>query len=154
MMRAVLNYTAGSTDSLLKKRVHKLRFTVLHITNSPVGSAAVEKVSPIQNDLMAPILTITGAYDMQTTVNDNRLTNFLNDINNDKICQGTDCYNIDLYKSKDERNAERKQGIKKTEPPYAMNWFISDTTRTRMDNRLSSQPVLNMLINKLVSPAH
>lgn len=151
MIRAVLNYTASSTDSLLKSRVRKLHFTVLHITNSPVGVAALEPVSPIQNDLMSPALTILGAYDMQTTVNDRRLDNFLQDVTRNKVCAGANYYPLHLYKDMEEKREERRRGDTLTEVPYSMNWFISDTTLIRMDDRLRKQPKLNSMIRTLDS---
>ncbi|MFT3826467.1 MAG: hypothetical protein QM731_21280 [Chitinophagaceae bacterium] len=149
MMRAILNYTAKSTDTLLKKRVAKLHFRVIHITNSPQGVAKLDEVSTLKNDLMAPALTIVGAYNMQTTVNDRRLVSFLEDINTRGVCKSADYYPIHLYKDSGEKEAERKRGDTLAEVPYAMNWFISDTTRIRMDMRLQSQPRLNSLIKVL-----
>ena len=51
--------------------------------NSPINldSSNIKSVAPIKNDLLSPILTIVGAYDMQTTVNDRRLIHFLQDLN-------------------------------------------------------------------------
>jgi hypothetical protein len=150
MIRAILNFTAKSTDEAFKNRVRKLHLTILHITNSPQGVADIQPVDPLQNDLLAPVLTIVGAYNMQTTVNDNRLVNFIQDIGATGICQGADYYPIHLYKDSEEKRAQRKLGDTLKEIPYAMNWFISDTTLKRMDNRLLNQPKLNALIKKLV----
>ncbi len=151
MIRAMMNYTSGSSDSLLKSRVRKLQFTVIHITNSPVGVAPLNTVAPLQNDLLSPILTILGAYDMQTTVNDRRLDNFLQDLNRNRICAGADYYPIHLYKDSEEKKADRKRGDTLPEQPYAMNWFISDTTLKRMDERLRKQPKLNAMVRVLDS---
>lgn len=151
MMRAMINYTAASEDTLLKSRVKKLQFKVLHITNGPVGVAALDPVGPLKNDLMSPILTILGAYDMQTTVNDKRLDNFLQDISRNKICAGASYHPIHLYKDTEEKRAERLRGDTLKEVPYSMNWFISDTTLKRMDDRLLKQPKLNNLIRQLDS---
>lgn len=149
MMRAILNYAAKSNDSTLKRRVGKLHFRIIHITNSPQGVAKLDAVSPLKNDLMAPVQTIVGAYDMQTTVNDRRLVNFLSDINIQGVCRSADYYPIHLYKDSGEKEEERKRGDTLVEVPYAMNWFISDTTRIRMDKRLQNQPRLNSLIKAL-----
>lgn len=150
MIRTILNYTNNSVDTVLKNRVRKLHFTVLHITNSPLGVIALNEVLPLKNDLMSPLLTILGAYDMQTTVNDKRLENFLLDMNRSGICKSAEYYPIHLYKEDKERREGKKRGNIPTEAPYAMNWFISDTTLTRMDNRLRQQPRLNDLIRRLV----
>ncbi|MGZ4091153.1 MAG: patatin-like phospholipase family protein, partial [Bacteroidia bacterium] len=84
-IRGILNIEKEDSmaNGTLYTQIKKLRFTVLHIVNSPVeeDSGNIVKVPPIKNDLLSPILTIEGAYDMQTTVNDMRLINYVNDIN-------------------------------------------------------------------------
>jgi hypothetical protein len=147
MIRAMINYADTTSDLKLKERVGKLRYTILHITNSPVGLPIIENVSPLRNDLMSPMLTILGAYNMQTTVNDMRLLSFLSDINLRKTGKGAVYYPIHLYRDIQERRALSVNGVlPPPDKPYAMNWFISDTTLKRMDNRLDSQPSLNKLI--------
>lgn len=159
MIRGIINI--GRNDSLaggnFYKQLNKLHFKVLHIVNSPIDldSANIKAVPPIKNDLMAPVLTIVGAYDMQTTVNDGRLVNYLNDIN--KYTQNrADYIRISLYKG---RKEWANDSLHKTdpiryakEPPYAMNWFMSDTTLRRINNRLTNNDSLNKMIrvmNKL-----
>ncbi|NML20187.1 hypothetical protein HHL16_04850 [Pseudoflavitalea sp. G-6-1-2] len=149
MIRAILLSAASSKDSVLKKRVGKLDLTILHITNSPVGVAALNTIAPLKNDLQSPMLTIMGAYDMQTTVNDKRLENFLKDVSDDGVFAGTRYYPIHLYKETEEKNEARKKGNKVKETPYSMNWFISNNTLQRMDQRLGNQPSLNRLIKEL-----
>lgn len=135
------NGTAGR----IYQQVHKLRFKVLHIVNSPVDldSSRITKVAPIKNDLMAPLLTIVGAYDMQTTVNDGRLINFIKDINTYENKDHADYTQISLYKDATEKQPNEK------EPSYAMNWFMSDNTLRRIDNRLRDHNKLNTLIQKM-----
>jgi hypothetical protein len=117
MIRAIQLQADTTRDQNFRRRYDKLKFIVLHITNSPVGSALLEPVSPFKNDLSAPLLTMAGAYDKQTTVNDKRLENFLKDLDPGKGVY----YPIHLYKNGNEAQPEREE-------PYAMNWFISDTT--------------------------
>jgi hypothetical protein len=149
MMRAILNYADTSTDTVLKERVRKLHLVALHITNSPVGVAPLTGVTPLKNDLSSPLLTIMGAYDMQTTVNDSRLISFLKDADRNAICKGAEYYPIHLYRDAAEKREEKKKGNTLSENPYAMNWFISDTTLKRMDERLIQQPKLKALINRI-----
>ena len=146
MIRAIIDTVNHSHDAALKARASKLKFVILHITNSPVGEPRVAKVSPVQNDLTAPILTILGAYNMQTSVNDNRLITFIDDINRSADTQNiyhTDYYPIHLYR---EAGEPRKATDSFT---YAMNWFISDTVRNNMDRRLDNQPRLKSLIDSM-----
>lgn len=140
MIRAIRLHADTAKDQNFRRRYGKLKFIVLHITNSPIGSALLEPVSPLKNDLSSPLLTMTGAFDKQTTVNDKRLENFLRDLDPGKGVY----YPIHLYKNGNEAQPEREE-------PYAMNWFISDTTLKRMDKRLNTHPALNYLISTLVN---
>lgn len=145
MIRGILNCAKESGDSSeLSKRITKLHFKVLHILNSPVDadSGNIQPVAPLKNDLASPVLTIVGAYDMQTTVNDSRLINYLHDINKHSNNKA-DYIQVSLYSSAVEREAN--PALKK-ELPYSMNWFISGTTRKRIDARLQQQPYLKAFI--------
>lgn len=152
MIRGILNI--AKEDSLqngeLYKKIQRLHFKVLHIVNSPVtaDSSNIKKVPPIGNDLLAPILTIVGAYGMQTTVNDSRLINFINDINK-YTANKANYTQISLY----EDEAEWKQDPLNTrfekEPSYTMNWFMSDTTLSRINIRLERQPKLDSIIKSM-----
>lgn len=152
MIRGILNIARDDSmhNGELYKRIKRLHFKVLHIVNSPVtlDSSNIKKVPPISNDLLAPILTIVGAYGMQTTVNDSRLINFINDINK-YTGNKADYTQISLY----EDEAEWKQNPLNTrfekEPSYTMNWFMSDTTLNRINKRLERQPKLDSLIKNM-----
>ncbi|GAA0531931.1 patatin-like phospholipase family protein [Chitinophaga japonensis] len=106
----------------------KLRWYVIHITNSSVDPTALEKVHPVVNDLLAPMQTLIGSYGTQTVVNNLRLIRYLRELNKD-----TTYFPISLYE-KDDSNT------------YAMNWAISDTTLRKMNNRLHHYPRLNSLV--------
>jgi predicted acylesterase/phospholipase RssA len=143
MIRAIGKITDTTRNMLVKQRAKKLRLVVLHITNSPQGDALLKNVTPLNNDLAAPVLTILGAYDMQTTVNDRRLDKFLADVNSSKdtgTIRSAVYYPIHLYTGPGERSDSSSRG------PYAMNWFISANVRDRMDIRLNKQPKLQQLI--------
>jgi hypothetical protein len=150
MIRGILNI--GQDDSTIGKQIKKLHFKILHITNSPVNldSSNIKKVPSFKNDLLAPILTIVGAYDMQTTVNDSRLINFINDINK-YSGNKADYLQIPLYKDSIEwKKDSLYERFKLTgEPPYAMNWFMSDTTINRIDKRLQKHDKLDSLIKSM-----
>ncbi|MEO6732950.1 MAG: patatin-like phospholipase family protein [Ferruginibacter sp.] len=146
LIRGIINL--GKTDSILGKKIKRINFNVIHIVNSPTGFVtAVEKVAPIKNDLMSPILTIVGAYDMQTTVNDRRLVNYLRDVNSNNTNAAT-YTQLSLYMTPQEVN-EQKPPMLKREKAYAMNWFMSDTTRKRIDQRLVICPELKKFIGQM-----
>jgi hypothetical protein len=150
MIRGILNI--GQDDSTLSKQIKKLHFKILHITNSPVNldSTNIKKVPSFKNDLLAPILTIVGAYDMQTTVNDSRLINFINDVNK-YSGNKADYLQIPLYKDLTEwkKDSLYERFKLKGEPSYAMNWFMSDTTIKRIDKRLRNHEKLDSLISSM-----
>jgi predicted acylesterase/phospholipase RssA len=150
MIRLINNHVRTHKDPVVKRRASKLRYVILHITNGAVGSAVLQPVSPITNDLAAPLLTMVGAYDMQTTVNDQRLRNLLKDIDSIGPAKAA-YYPINLYKSYYEREKDPKTGKWQKEDPYPMNWFISDTMRHRMDKRLQTHARLNQLIQGILS---
>ena len=132
------------------RQLRRLRFRVLHIVNSPVGPAPKEwqPVKPISNDLFSPLITIVGAYDMQTTVNDMRLYHFIRELAALGIV--ADHHRISLYKEVFEWQKDARTGMRvDTEAVYPMNWFMSGRTRARMDRRLEDQPVLEALYREL-----
>lgn len=157
MITAIGKVADTCTNPVLLRRIKKLQLVVLHITNSPLGEPDLKEVAPLKNDLAAPILTILGAYDMQTTVNDRRLENFITDINHQHDSthtgfRGAVYLPIDLYNNPRMNPSDTlpyKRSLSDTLPsngPYAMNWFISKDVRTRMDKRLDRQPVLDSLV--------
>ena len=152
IIRGILNIANDDSthNGILYKQIRRLHFKILHITNSPVNldSSNIVSVAPIRNDMMAPILTITGAYDMQTTVNDGRLINFIKDINN-YSGNKADYLQIPLYKDSLEWKQDPFFTNKGKEPSYAMNWFMSDTTLRRIDKRLEKHPKLDSLIRSM-----
>lgn len=153
IIRAIINTGKEhrTFNDELYKQISRIHFNVLHIVNSPVelDSSTIRSVAPVKNDLMAPILTILGAYDMQTTVNDMRLINFLHDINSDGGNKAG-YTRISLYKDKNEWQQDALSQRFKAEPPYAMNWFMSDTTVRRINNRLLNNNGLEAVIKEVL----
>jgi hypothetical protein len=131
-MIIALNYMLDTSASL-KAYKGKLDFYVLHMTNdpSPDGEAILGKVNPLVNDLAAPLQTLAGAYGSQTSVNDSRLKNYMQ--NN----FGPNHYiPFNLYKRKDSMS-------------FSMNWVISRRTRDSMDNRLKHSAIVQSFIDSL-----
>ena len=96
----------------------KIEFHVIHISNTEPKKLSFVQINPIANDLLAPLRTLLGSYGTQTTINDQRLKNYLNDLyKND-----THYTNIDLYRN----NPKIK---------YSMNWVIS---RSQLDSMTSN----------------
>ncbi|KIC95194.1 hypothetical protein [Flavihumibacter solisilvae] len=133
MIRNMFQVMSASKDSILRNRFSKISLRVIHITNSPQGTVPLVPIGPFKNDVLAPLLTIIGAYDMQTTVNDRRIITYLKDIK-------ATYYPIHLYNDLEIRSDTLSNG------PYAMNWFMSDSVRHQIDSRLKSQPRLEALL--------
>ncbi|HEX7846256.1 MAG TPA: patatin-like phospholipase family protein [Chitinophagaceae bacterium] len=95
-------------DSIFLPWKDKIKFRVIHISNTEPKLINYGKINPITNDLLAPVKTLLGSYGTQTTINDQRLKNFLYMLYKDS----SHYTNIDLY--------EGKREIK-----YSMNWVIS-----------------------------
>lgn len=120
------------TDSLQKDASHflsKLRFFVIHTTNSPIGEAEVSKVHPLINDLAAPVKTLIGSYNNQTIINNLRLFKYLLQINGGDTTYIP--FNLYLENEKD---------------LYPMNWVISKSNRLKMDRRLDSYQKIDRFI--------
>lgn len=150
LIRGIINI--GRDDSTLSKKIHRLNFRVLHILNSPIVQDSTDQrpVAPIKNDLFAPLATIVGAYGMQTTVNDGRLKSYVRDI---KKYYGisAEYTQISLYKDLVEWTKDPRFGHVKKEPAYSMNWFMSDSTRHRIESRLDNQPKIDSIIQRFKS---
>jgi hypothetical protein len=132
-------------DSVLSKkygtRLNKLRFIVIHITNTPYSVSNFKKALPFNNDLAAPLLTLAGSYSSQTSVNNSRLENYMRTLYfKDNLLAkaglNQSYYEINLYSNNSEET-------------YAMNWSISDATLKRMQSRLENNYKLDTLINQL-----
>jgi hypothetical protein len=153
LIRGMLRIYLDSPATSIYHRIRNLDLRVLHIANSPVISADAQKpVSNIKNDLAAPLITLLGAYNMQTTVNDTRLQDFITDINSvGKI--RANYHRISLYHDPEECKTDVHPKLYGGSEDYSMNWFMSDTTHQRMVNRLDSQPALQLIIGDL-APSH
>jgi hypothetical protein len=137
------NDTPAGTSSGIKfnlRQLQKLRYIIIHITNSRLQDNNLERIHPFKNDLFAPIVTIAGTYGSQTAVNNARLEDYFYSLNKyDKTNKDTilnKYFDINLYSNNSKED-------------YPMNWVISDAIRKKMNNRLIQQKELNMLIKAL-----
>jgi hypothetical protein len=107
-----------------------LQFYIIHITNSPSTDPELEKVHPLQNDLMAPISTLAGSYGTQTDVNNTRLQTYLQ-----LLYPDTAHY----------RTAELYFGINRDTLSFPMNWTISNYYRKEMNNQLRNHRIVDLV---------
>ncbi|MCS3798051.1 patatin-like phospholipase family protein [Niastella sp. OAS944] len=122
----------SQTDTILRSNCKKISFYVMHISNGPEGDVLLKKVNPFVNDLAAPIKTLMGAYGVQTSINDSRLKNYLQNM----YGNGLHYKPINLYRP--------KEPLK-----YSMNWVISKRTLDSMDKRLYSSDVRAYMVKIL-----
>jgi Patatin-like phospholipase len=132
---SITSVARDSSFAFLKK----LNFYVIHATNSPIGEAIVEKVPFIKNDLMAPVLTIVGAYGTQTDINNLRLKRYL---------QG-------MYHTNDHyRNVDLYNNISQDTLNFPMNWTISNFYQRRMDRQLDTSRQVGKFLTWLKVAVH
>jgi len=114
-------------DSIGKSLANKLRFYVIHITNSPSGTPRLEKVHPLKNDLLAPITAISGSYGTQTDVNDSRLRKYL-----------------ELVYAPDNSHYQFANLYNHVDPDtlsFPMNWTISNYLQFKMEKQLHDERI-------------
>ncbi len=122
-----------NTDPAFQKYKNRLEFFVIHISNTDPKVIKKEPINSITNDLLAPAKTLLGSYGAQTTVNDQRLKNYLFMLYNN-----TTHYNkIDLYDSAVPNFR------------FSMNWVISDIQRNLMDSMLLRNNGYEKELNKI-----
>jgi hypothetical protein len=119
MMQEIEKMRNDSTHKL-SASLKKLKFHLIHLTNSPYTETSLNAIHPLTNDLAAPLLTVFNTYGSQTTVNDKRLESFLQ-----RLCNCTDTMSTDV-------NLYRKDTLE----TYPMNWVISKYQRKRMNSRI------------------
>lgn len=139
-----LNNLVNNDTVLLRRygtRLAKLRFMVVHITNTPYSVTTFDKAFPFSNDLAAPLLTLAGSYSSQTSVNNSRLEKYIQTLYyKDSISKRYGLpqlyHEMNLYSNDSEET-------------YSMNWSISDATLKRMQNRLNNNYKLDTLISQI-----
>lgn len=105
-------------DSAHAELYSKLRFHLVHISNTSLDSVTKKSIHPLVNDLASPLLTVLNTYTSQTLVNDQRLIQFFKRSDNAVIDE-----EMNLYVEDDSIS-------------YPMNWVISDYNLQRMNIRL------------------
>ncbi len=116
-------------DSLLAPLFKQFRPIVLHISNGDPGERIPGPVNSVLNDLLAPVVTIAGAYGQQTNVNNLRLDRYITD-------RQWPWYEVNLFK-------------KDTPAYYPMSWVMSAAPRDSMRARVREHPELRTLVERL-----
>lgn len=128
---------------LTKQRLSKLKFYVIHIVNNPYGSEEQTRVHPFTNDLAAPLLTIVGSYQSQTSVNNLRLEKYL-----EMQQPGNSYIEVNLYTHPDTLRKYAQDG-RVTKESYPMNWVISNKSLNGMNAKIKKYPELDSIVARL-----
>ncbi|RQO30140.1 hypothetical protein DBR32_11175 [Taibaiella sp. KBW10] len=127
-----------ANDPYLQRRygthLSKIKYQVLHISNSPKRLATFTPVNALLNDLAAPLITLIGSYSAQTSANDYRLKAYIEQIEKQK--HGG---NASVCPAYFELNLYSRDTISQNEY-YPMNWVISTSSLKRMQQRLQQHP--------------
>ncbi|WP_222165653.1 hypothetical protein [Edaphocola aurantiacus] len=108
--------------------LQKIRYQVLHISNSPRSTPKLKRINTMVNDLAAPFITLVGSYNAQTAVNDFRLQAYVTALQQYQR-------SMPLYPAYQEINLYLNDSLAAKEY-YSMNWVLSDATIQRMTKRL------------------
>ncbi|HTH57195.1 MAG TPA: patatin-like phospholipase family protein [Cyclobacteriaceae bacterium] len=120
---AIVNEMVQYLDSLKEDDpvYQKIRLKILHVSNAGCKKERVRTINPVVNDLAAPLLTLFGTYEAQTTISDHRLETYLKD-----------AYKLPLSAVHTEINLYETD----TTTDMPMNWVISNYNLDRMDERV------------------
>ncbi|HMN07031.1 MAG TPA: hypothetical protein PKD45_15050 [Flavobacteriales bacterium] len=103
---------------------------VLHISNGLPNDTVPGPVNSVLNDLLAPVVTIAGAYGQQTDVNNLRLQRYMDN-------SSWAWYEVNLFK-------------KHTPAYYPMSWVMSRAPRDSMRARVKNDPDIGLLATRLM----
>lgn len=119
--------------------VEKLDFYVIHLMNSPPETPVTEMdpISPLANDLAAPIITLMSSYGQQTNVNNQRLYNYLD----------YEKYPGTFNKEFPERHWVQVNlyDMAAKGETFSMNWVISQKDLSGMDRMVAENPNLALV---------
>ncbi|HEY0976114.1 MAG TPA: hypothetical protein VGE21_01480 [Flavobacteriales bacterium] len=104
---------------------------VLHISNGDPREHQPERVNSVLNDLLAPAVTVVGAYGEQTDVNNLRLQRYLAN-------SGSRWIEVNLFTGLEDEY-------------YPMSWVMSEYPAQRIIVRARRQPDMAKLVSELVS---
>lgn len=113
-------------DARLATLFQRFRPVVLHISNGDPRDREPERVNPVVNDLLAPVVTIVGAYGEQTDVNNQRLARHLR---NQRFTW------VELNLFRDSLPADVYEY-------YPMSWVMSQEPAARMQQRAQDHPAI------------
>lgn len=123
-MQELVRIMAGEKDSVLRSHYSRVRFYVLHFSNSPQGVGRPRKLHPLVNGWFAPIITLANSFTSQTEINNNRLRQYVNELS---PSQDGRWLEFDMY--------ETDKGAVES---INMNWAISNADMDKMRGRMDS----------------
>ncbi|MGK4568215.1 hypothetical protein [Flavobacterium sp. 3HN19-14] len=138
----MLEFMEQLSDFLTKNEANpvykRFKFHILHLTNSEVNPKPVRDISPLTNDLAAPLLTLAGMQGSSTSISDGLLKQYFSRQFYAKDTDNNTAYiKYSLYNPKYvDTIANHKYDH---EPEYPMSWAISDYHFKRMEAALNRE---------------
>jgi hypothetical protein len=127
-----------ANDTSLHEYQNRLKFHVLHISNSPVLARPVADVRPLENDFLAPVLTLIGLQSSTTKISDGVLTSYLDPYK--KRDSNELLIEFNLYNSHYKSKPNSKDTL---EEDFPMSWVTSDYQLWRMEKSLRREDSIN-----------
>lgn len=132
----------------------RLSFYLLHIRNDLPSGAPANRIHPVANDLLTPILTLVASYSQQTEFSISRLKYFL--AHNPRLMPpdadpAKRYIAINLKAPEEEvQSGSGASYLKSTTSAFPMSWCLSALARMQMDQRLED-PEVDAKIQELLS---
>lgn len=111
----------------------RLRFVVVHCKNNVMPVEPGEKLHPVVNDLLAPVIGIASVRSSQTRINDSRLLRFLK-----RRTQGK-CRYIVFNLLENASGTNLQEYLPHDEEDYSMNWVLSKKLQVLMAHEATTQ---------------
>jgi Patatin-like phospholipase len=137
LTRAYAKDTTNDTAKLFNDIVGHVKMHVIHIYNSPEGEQVFNRINPLANDIVTPVLTLAGMQGSSTLIYTETLKQYFSAFNSDT---NNAIIDYSLYDPKYFAGGSRRDTM---EEPYPMSWVISTYQLERMHRRLDSANLHN-----------
>ncbi|HTA26704.1 MAG TPA: hypothetical protein VK809_02870 [Bacteroidia bacterium] len=146
-MEQIKRILADTADSMNRYTKH-LNFHIVHINNSKLYYPAPKDIKPLENDLLAPVLTLMGLQESSTKVGDGVLANYLDPYN--KRDSSDLLIEFSLYDHAYGKKDSIKKGV--SENDFPMSWVNSYYQLWRINKSLTREDSINYKHFKNILP--
>lgn len=117
----------------LKQQFRRFKPVVIHLSNGDPCESHGSGMNSVLNDVLAPMMTIVGAYGKQTDVNNRRLKHFLD-------VRGAKWVEINLFQESELGIVKTIKACESKKEYYPMSWALSDGPSKAMEERGRMHP--------------